>query len=256
MAPPPVRAFWCRIPSRANFGDALTPWLIRRITGRRPTFVRPEEPRAKYFVVGSILGYAAAHCTVWGSGISARADLVSDAAQLLAVRGPLSRAAAMEAGVACPEVYGDPALLLPRLYQPPSVPRRGIGVIPHYSDVPRLVRPWVGSGEVRVIDPQSPVESVVDQICRCEVVVSSSLHGIIVSHAYGIPAVWVSVGASSLVRDTKFHDYYLSVGEDPPLPEAVDLDGADVVSAASRASLPTLPDLAPLWAACPFGGSC
>src|SRR5690242_4901490 len=108
-----IPAFWCRIPSRPNFGDALTPWLIRRLAGRPPLFVRPEDPRVKYFAAGSILSYVGPRCIVWGSGIATDDDLVLPAAQLLAVRGPLSRAAALACGGKCPEVYGDPALLLP-----------------------------------------------------------------------------------------------------------------------------------------------
>src|SRR5262245_31354546 len=117
-ASPPfvVRAFWCRIPSRANFGDAVTPWLIRRITGRVPMFTAPEAPALKYFVTGSIIAHAGRHSTVWGSGIMNWSDAISSEAALVAVRGPLTRERALACGAACPEVYGDPALLLPRFY--------------------------------------------------------------------------------------------------------------------------------------------
>lgn len=252
-----IFAFWCRIPSRPNFGDALTPWLIRRISGQYPIFVRPEDPRQKYLAVGSILEYAVARCSVWGSGIIARTDRVSPAARLLAVRGPLSRARALECGAECPEVLGDPGLLLPRFYQPARTTPRGIGVIAHYSDRPRLDGRWSDSPDLRLIDIQDPIESVIDQIVSCEGVASTSLHGLVASHAYGVPAVWAKFRDLPHGDDSKFHDYYLSLGQDPPEArhlEETNLDPADLMR--RMPPPPALPDLEPLWHACPFRSVC
>jgi pyruvyltransferase len=254
MLPVRVCAFWCRIPSRPNFGDALTPWLVRRITGEHPIFVRPDDARSKYLVVGSILEYAVARCTVWGSGIIRRTDIVSPEAQLLAVRGPLSRARAKECGAQCPEVFGDPALLLPRFYRPSARRRRGVGVIPHYSDKPRMVGRFTTSADLRLVDIQDPVESVIEQIASCEVVASSSLHGLIVSHAYGVPALWVKFRDLECGDDSKFEDYYLSLGRTPAAPYWLDERSveADDIRRRAEKSPPALPDLDPLWRACPF----
>jgi pyruvyltransferase len=254
--PARIHAFWCRIPSRPNFGDALTPWLIRHLTGQYPVFVRPEDARPKYFVVGSILSYVGWHCTVWGSGIMARHDPVSPFAQLLAVRGPLTRARALECGANCPEVYGDPALLLPRLYRPAAARRRGVGVVAHYSDKPRLQGRWPNSRDLRLIDIQDPIESVIDQIVACEVVASSSLHGLIVSHAYGIPALWVKFRDLPWGDDSKFHDYYLSLGHEVPAAHCLDEAHIEAQEIARRVPpAPKLLDLEPLWRACPFGSA-
>ncbi len=248
----PIRAFWCRIPSRPNFGDALTPWLIRRITGQAPAFVRPEDPRPKYFVAGSILSYVGPRCIVWGSGISTRDDLVLPQARLLAVRGPLSRAVAIECGADCPAVYGDPAMLLPSLYQPPPGVRRGIGVVAHYSDWPRVRGRCRVSESLRLIDIQAPIESVIDRIAGCEAVLSASLHGLIASHAYGIPAIPVTF-RDTVADDARLCDYYLSLGQEPPPPRRLDEACRNAVRVAESASLPRMPDLGPLWSACPFG---
>ena len=248
-----IHAFWCRIPSRPNFGDALTPWLIRRITGVHPVFVRPEDQREKYLVVGSILDYAGPRCTVWGAGIIRRTDHVSPEAHIVAVRGPLSQARATQCGAECPETVGDPALLLPWFYRPPVRTRRGIGVIPHYSDKPRLLGRWQ-SEDLRMIDIQDPIESVIDQITACEAIASSSLHGLIVSHAYGVPALWIKFRDLEGGDDTKFEDYYLSLGSGPPEPCWVDEHTVTAANVMRRVEKdpPSLPDLEPLWRACPF----
>jgi len=247
-----IGAFWCRIPSLPNFGDALTPWLIHRLTGIYPAFVPPDQPRRKYFVAGSIIEYTRALCTVWGSGIMARHDQISPEAEFLAVRGPLTRARALQCGASCPEIYGDPALLLPGLYSPTSKSRQGMGLIAHFSDKPRL-SPTLREKNLKLIDIQDPVESVIEQIVSCEFVASSSLHGIIASHAYGIPAVWVQFRSLPSGDGVKFDDYFLSIGEDPPTPVPLEYHYIDLALLASRAAVPSMRmDLKPLLGACPF----
>jgi hypothetical protein len=247
-----IVAFWCRSPSRANFGDALTPWLIRRITGRYPIFARPEDPRRKFLVTGSVIAYAGQGCTVWGAGVMTRQDEVSPDALLLAVRGPLTRERALAAGASCPEVYGDPGLLLPRFHRPRYGVRRGVGITPHFSNMPQLAAIWRPSSEVHLIDLQAPVEDVAERISSCELVLSSSLHGMVASHAYGVPAVWIEFPGLPYGDRSKFHDHQLSVGLDPRPPVRVGYDDVDVDALCRWAQLPSSVDVEPLWQACPF----
>jgi len=59
-------------------------------------------------------------------------------------------------------------------------------------------------------DPLNPAR----EISSCETIMSTSLHGIIGAHAYGIPAAHVTTSNTcNLWGDgTKFLDYYASVG--------------------------------------------
>lgn len=251
-----VAAFWCRIPSRPNFGDALTPWLIERIAGVRPRFLEAADPRPKLFVTGSVIALAGPGSTVWGAGILHRTDAVCPDATLLAVRGPLTRARALACGAACPEVYGDPALLLPRFYRPPPIRCSGVGLVPHFSDLPRLRGQVEGSAELRLIDIQDPIERVIDQLAACELVASSSLHGIIAAHAYGVPAVWLKLRDLPSGDDSKFTDYQLAIGAEPRPP--VRVAGDRVTAEHLRDAMPA-PDARAeqaerLWQACPLLG--
>jgi hypothetical protein len=244
------------MPSPPNFGDALTPWLIHRLSGQYPKFVRPDDPREKHFVTGSIMEYTCVACTVWGSGIMSRHDPIFRDAKLLAVRGPLTRARALECCVECPEVYGDPALLLPKLYSPAPVARRGVGLIAHFSDKPRLAASLGKMQDLKLIDIQRPIESVIDRIVSCDIVASSSLHGLITSHAYSIPAVWVQFRPLPNGDGTKFVDYFLSVGLERPSPLRLEYGHVDLDLLARHALLPTFRlDLERLWNACPFRGA-
>jgi pyruvyltransferase len=248
-----IAAFWCRIPSRPNFGDALTPWLIRQISGQYPQFRWPSDGRHKFLAVGSIVGMANATSTVWGAGIMNLSDDICPMATLLAVRGPLTRARALACGAACPETYGDPALLLPRFYAARPSDRFRLGLAPHFSDMPRLRSIRSGARDLCLIDMQDPIKQVVDQIASCQIVASSSLHGLIASHAYGIPAVWVQFRPLPSGDDSKFHDYFLAMGQQPPEPVRLDYELSHLDGLEDRATLPPSAfDVEPLWQACPF----
>lgn len=222
-------AWWSRAPSPGNLGDVLTPIVL----GALGKSVRWTSRRtADLIAIGSIVRFARPAQTVWGSGIMWAHDRPDPRARYLAVRGPLTREAVLRAGGYCPEVYGDPALLLPRVYRPPVEPVHDLGLVPHYVDL-RL--PAVRESGLPVISPLSadPL-AVVDRIRACRAIVSSSLHGIIVAHAYGIPAAWVRLGDGLDGDDSKFRDYAASVGVEL-VPHRRIEDAFPV--------LPTLPDL-------------
>jgi hypothetical protein len=104
-----------------------------------------------------------------------------------------------------------------------------------------------------VIDLCQTVEKVVADITSCDCIFSSSLHGLIVAHAYGIPAVWIRPGGPIMGDDVKFHDYFASVGTrvDPVHLREPTLDL--LKRFASRATLPDQSGLrGPLLACCPF----
>lgn len=236
-----------------NVGDVLTAWLVERISGQPVRAVHHNRPEHKYFVTGSIITLANSHTTVWGAGMAWANDKIRRDPVILAVRGPLTRARALECGATCPDVLGDPALLLPRLYQPkPDKPFK-IGMVPHLVDHERAKRRYHGSKLVSVIDVRHSVESVIEAICQCERIVSSSLHGLIFATAYGIPVRWAELSDKVIGDGTKFRDFFQSVTMDDQQP--LDLRGALPGFGPLHESVPdysaTL-DTDALWEACPF----
>lgn len=198
-------AYWFRRVS--NLGDALARVVLEHVHGARPVWVS-EQYAGKALSTGSVLETLRPGDVVWGAGAITDAAITVPEVEYLAVRGPLTRSR-IEVGDV-PEVYGDPAMLLPRLYSPerPAEPVP-VGVIPHYVD--RDVMASDGPSVV-VIDVTRPWREVVDLIAGCEVVVSSSLHGIVVAEAYGVPSAWVTAGDRVIGGEFKFNDYYLSTG--------------------------------------------
>lgn len=207
-------AWWDRVP---NLGDVVSPLLVAHLA-RRPVVRAPDRARGKLLAVGSILNRARDGDVVWGSGlISAEARPHGTRLLVTAVRGPRTAAQLRRLGVACPEVYGDPGCLLPRLVPRPTdlaatVP---LGVIPHHRDQDLVT---LRDPSVRILDILAPPAEFVRALCGCERVVSSSLHGIIFAEAYGIPAHWLELSDRVLGGGHKFADYFEGTGREAPTP--------------------------------------
>ncbi len=202
-----------------NWGDALNPWLVEKLTGSRPVLTKSRHIR-KCLAVGSILGIASDTDEIWGSGFISENEMVEFAPRKIhAVRGPLTRSLLLRSGIQCPEIYGDPALLIPRFFDPEVPLKYDLGIIPHYIE---KTHPWVemqkNRPDVRIIDIESGIEEFVSEVKSCRAIASSSLHGLICSDAYGIQNVWIKLTDGVIGGDFKFRDYRLSIGAPDPRP--------------------------------------
>ena len=217
-----LRLFWwneikIQGKSNENYGDLLGKYIVEKISGKKVVFGWPNKFSFYdffspiYVTVGSILSHVNSKCIVWGSGIITKNNHVKKA-QFLAVRGPQTRRFLVNLGYEVPEVYGDPALLLPTFYSPKIEKEYKIGVIPHYNDFKKVEGFYKNEGSVLLINLMTNnIEKTTDEFLKCEKIVSSSLHGIIVAHAYGIPAVWQKFSNDVFGDDIKYQDYFESV---------------------------------------------
>ncbi len=222
-----------------NWGDDLNYYFLRELTGR-PVIMYHNFKLAKwlhlnnFLCIGTLLdavNYSNEETIVWGSGVSGQERTFVHPKKIFSVRGPKTKEFCDRYGVQCSEVYGDPALLLPLVYQP----RRGVqcsiaassvqdvqkasyrlGIIPHVVDlhhpVIEEIREKYGD-EILIIDlaHYKKWTDVIDQICSCERILSSSLHGLIVSDAYQVPSCWIELTGKISGGYFKFFDYALSV---------------------------------------------
>ncbi|MFC6858576.1 polysaccharide pyruvyl transferase family protein [Zunongwangia atlantica] len=203
---------------KENYGDLLSKYLIEKISGKKVKWVHPKKQawynynKKNFLGIGSILAHATKNSIVWGSGIIDQTHPI-EKADFRAVRGPKTRARLLELGFDCPEVYGDPALLLPEFYSPEVRKDYKIGIVPHYVDYREVKNKYGKDPEVNVIDLLTDnIEKTTKEILKCEKIISSSLHGIIVAHAYDIPAAFIEVSNKIFGDGVKFQDYFLSVG--------------------------------------------
>ena len=196
--------YWGDVPQ--NFGDVLTRNILEYF-GIEFEHTNKQD-KANMFATGSIARLAKAGNTVIGSGMIRKNEKIDPAVNWKSVRGPLTRANVIKQGGECPEIYGDPALLLPHFCEE-SEKKHKIGIVPHYQDYQKIKSRYGEKYHVINLVNKNPLEPA-KQITSCEKIISSSLHGIICAHAYGIPAAHVSF--AKLHGDgSKFEDYYASV---------------------------------------------
>ncbi len=252
-----------------SFADAIVPELVARANGKpvpsenafrvrpssRPARVLSRMRRSvrrrfsgaresRLLSLGSVFQFAGNGDIVWGTGINpflqqplpagARIDIRS-------VRGPLSRQFVIdELGLECPERYGDPGILLPRLFpelQRAEEPVHDHLVICQHGDEVYVRKHFERFGRFNMFLCQRPERQpwrvVVREILRSRLVVASSLHALIIAEAFGIPARWwyndllPSYYKSGLF---KYNDYYLSTHRAPDeyarsIDEALEMGG-------------------------------
>ena len=195
-----------------NFGDLLGPMIAERL--RRLAGLPDEASKASRLLsVGSILHLAEDGDFIWGSGVNGKISPDSHGFSSLdvrAVRGPLTREFLQSRGISVPQVFGDPALLLPHvapeLRSAACHKRHDVTIVPNLEDLRR-------HGSLRlhpnVLNPRSGLRRCLYRIVRSKLVVGSSLHAIVVAEAFGIPA---RVVTSEVENPFKYSDYYAGTG--------------------------------------------
>jgi len=209
--PQQIKAWWSR--GLRNFGDELTAYILAEIAVLDCVF-----DRSKAFVaMGSVIRFANDSSTVWGSGIIRSAEHIDAQTTCLAVRGPITRARLLSQGTECPEVYGDPAMLIPLFYQPKSmISKSSILVAPHIKH-DFLLNVYSDFDYLNVsVSNIADIEKCLDKICSANNVVTSSLHVFIICVAYGIPVTIFQLDEFSIGGDNiKFDDFCYGVGMEP-----------------------------------------
>jgi pyruvyltransferase len=200
-----------------NYGDLLSPWLVRRMTNTPVVYAPPK--RTHVVAVGSIASNANRDSIVWGSGLMGFETKwrIPQAKQYAAVRGPITRSVLRNIGYPVPRVFGDPALLAPVYFYPEVQKTHEVGLVVRWSE-----KAWHNAPvapDVKVINLHtSDVEGVTRDIMSCKHIVTSSLHGLILADSYGIPNAWLDSdsgagGSRPGGGEFKFYDYFASVNK-------------------------------------------
>jgi pyruvyltransferase len=193
-----------------NYGDLLTPYIFDHFG---IPYCYADLDNADTICIGSIVKYATDNTLVLGSGLIKRKQKPNPNAIYKFVRGPLTRNRVIELGGTCPEIYGDAAFLLP-LFWKECAKEHEVGIVPHIYNYDEVKEKYP---QYHIIDLTQDPKIVTQEITKCKRIISSSLHGLIVAHAYNIPAAWVKF-STKLVGDTiKFQDYYASINVTPQL---------------------------------------
>lgn len=220
-----------------NIGDQLSPYIIHKLSGLSIVHRKNYELGIKgqlflifklllckisfkkfseipFFYedtllgIGSIISWGNKRSVVWGSGFM-NGNEKFRGGKVYAVRGKLTNDRLVHLGFKGCNVWGDPALLLPLLLPKIAIKSVEIAIIPHWTEVDYFKDKYAGM--YKIIDVRTDdVESFVNELTSCRYILSTSLHGIILSHAYQIPALWIKHGYIQ-TDGFKFFDYFSSV---------------------------------------------
>jgi pyruvyltransferase len=98
-----------------------------------------------------------------------------------------------------------------RVFPNRQVKRFKAGIVPHLS---HKTQPAIRSlcsrnpKELKFIDIQRSPQEVVTDIDKCDVILSTSLHGLVFADSLGIPCTWITLDENLLPKDMfKYRDY-------------------------------------------------
>lgn len=196
-----------------NWGDEFGPYLLQKICGIDS--VHASHLDAELFSIGSNIELVPEtfEGTILGAGIMFETTRKAfKDANVRLLRGKLTRERCEVEGE---PLLGDPGLLA-GLFAPKTEKKFRYGIIPHYIDADNpALRYWRSAPDVAVLDVTVGVQALIDQVAACESIVSSSLHGLILADALGIPCAWVELSPRVLGDGFKFRDYYSVFDENP-----------------------------------------
>lgn len=237
-------ANWCL---SNNVGDLLTPYIIEKLSDSKCIYALPNSDVKKYMVVGTILNWDIKNTVTWGTGIGNRHDVIQPK-NIKSVRGRISLTRMKECGLPIDGIsVGDPGLILPYIYNKKVDALYEVAIIPHYVDLEYVISHY--SDKYKIINPLDTVENVIDQILECKSIISSSLHGLIISEAYSIPTQWVKFSDNLGGDGTKFLDHYSAINTSS---NCIDLRTIDIKSVTCTAKPIDVNIIKNMINTCPF----
>lgn len=199
-----------------NFGDLFGRFWLE--TEFPYATVENSRVAPRLLTVGSIAHKIQPGDVIVGSGVRTRescAREVASAGLFFGLRGPLSYEVLSELGcdLTTLQFLADPGLLVSKYLTGPVGETDGVLVIPHYADWVRVRKQ--NRGRFALLSPDAEPLAIAARIRKADVVVSSSLHGLIFAHSLGVP--WVRLRGNTREPEFKFLDFYLSVGLSSPI---------------------------------------
>lgn len=199
--------YWTPKDENENLGDYLSLVVCNHLTKNTKDI-----SKIKYrhlYAIGSILGFGYQDAVVWGSGMLSPNNLYLNRIKkqnldIRSVRGPKTREVLLSLGKKCPEKYGDPAILMPLIYNPDIKKEYDVSLVMHFKDKNIEIPENINVINILTKD----YKHFIDEIKKSRLIISSSLHGIILAEAYGVPAIFLK-GNQNIF---KYEDWYFSTG--------------------------------------------
>lgn len=214
-----IYAYWIPTPDSkyTNYGDILTPYILNKFDINAVY----EKDKPQLYGVGSLLHMMPLDYQghIWTSGMMYNTHRIKIKHDPIAVRGKLTLN--QFDNDTSNTVLGDGGLILERIYKPRSTTthKYKLGVFPNYVDIVNMrdnpIEKFIlfNNEDVLLIDPRNYIETVIDQACSCENIITSSLHGAVTCDSYGInygifSSRETDIAIHRMQGSFKFRDYY------------------------------------------------
>lgn len=203
-----------------NMGDIFNKDLIKYIYNDIAVNCINQESRL--LLVGSIASKMMKGDIINGIGwkgndLAEKKELIRTL-KIYGVRGPLSRQLFEKYGADLSNLKFeyDPGLLIKEVYKInlKNSEEKNIIFIPHFNDAQIYKNKYPKN--IKIVNVDNSPLNIAKEILKAKVVYTSSLHGLIFSHALNKPCVFVKPQSKEAMF--KYHDYFLSIGVDFPVP--------------------------------------
>jgi pyruvyltransferase len=197
----------------SNWGDRLSVHLLRHWS-QIPVGTWDVADECDILGVGSTVGHVLPEWNgvILGAGALLPSERVPWAALTLGVRGKLTRERMH--GSPASVVLGDPGLIADELVERPKRTHR-LGILPHWSDTDLMKRREFWRYDPLFISPGWNEIDVIRMIGSCDKLITSSLHGMILADAFGIPRRFEEAPRLRYEGGTfKHEDYSSAIGHE------------------------------------------
>lgn len=166
-----------------------------------------------YLFCGSILSRANRNSIIIGAGLISEDIKFKPFKKLVGCRGKLTldRLKTIDAKLT-PSFLGDPGLMVNEIFDSSDgnseCKSEIIGVIPHFVDYEKALQLLGNDRRFMIINIKQDYKDVCNDILKCKVVLSSSLHGLIFSDGLSVKNNWIKFSDKIVGGDFKFRDYY------------------------------------------------
>ena len=197
-----------------NLGDLLGRTIPLKLFPECKQFLKPNNNKKNSLIcIGSVLNNNDINNLYLGTGLVKQNKILSSMNQIF-VRGPLSANCISKKKTLWITDTGIlTSLAFPR---PIKNPKYDIVVILHKADKEIYYKNKNNFKSLGIpvrFNWGYNIDKLINFICNGKIVISTSLHGQIIAHSYGIPSIAVNSGNRIIGFDFKYKDYYASLHE-------------------------------------------
>jgi len=221
---------WWSIPFPGNFGDWLSPLIVSHYTDKKVLFQSPVKLATKEHMIGlgSIGRFIKPNSIVVGTGISNDDLTLAKSAKYISVRGPVTARVVKESGGPVVESFGDPGVLISRIFPQERSSNGRIALVRHFKHkpIPMAIPENMDEFDIFMSHPDE-IKLLVENLNKYDRVVTSAMHIFITCQSYGIPCALITFeGFEDAVHGNgiKYGDYAQGVGLESINPHLVGLD--------------------------------